>query len=290
MVRVDVLSHNVGGGTVYGQGVWSDGLASFGSPMRIAQVHNVDAVTLQECLESQFEFWREHMGWNGVFVRMREAHEAREGEEKGIAVLSPFQVLDYNVVPLGNHPVVTDKEFNLLSVRIDHPSFRERGVGCYVATTHLWSGGKNPETGELYPESVDKDVRRLQTYKIVDYLDPRVGQWRKYVLTGDFNTSPRTSPIDKLHRVRRDGSIGSAKFWEADQSHNAPAGQLARGGRDTVAVGTSSGRKIDYWFASHIGANPHETGINMELHPADLYNGGSPHPKVLRGRVIWKDV
>lgn len=290
MARVDVVSHNVGGGTVYGQGLWSDGLAQVGSPMRVAQVQNSDAVTLQECRLSQFEFWREHMGWDGVFAQMREAHEAKEGEEKGLAILSPFQILDYNVVPLGNHPVITDKEFNLLSARIDHPSFRGKGVGCYVATTHLWSGAKDPGTGELYPESVDRDVRRLQANKIVDYLEPRVCRWRKYVLTGDFNTSPKTPPIDKIHRVNRDGSIGSAKFWEADQSHNAPVGQLARGGRDTVAVGTSTGRKIDYWFASHIGADPHETGIRMTLHDARALNGGSPHPVILNGSVRWTDV
>lgn len=289
MARVDVVSHNVGGGTVYGEGLWSDGLARVGSPMRVAQEFAPDAVTLQECLLSQFEFWKTHMGWNGIFAAMREAHEANEGEPKGLAVLTPHAILDHTVVFLDNQPVVTDKDFNLLSVKIAHPAFTGT-TGCYVATTHLWSGGIDPSTGALYPESVDDDVRRLQSNKIVEYLNPRVGWDRKYVLTGDFNTSPKTPPIDNIHRVKRDGTIGTAKFWEADQSQNTTGTDLARGGRDTVAVGTSSGRKIDYWFGSHIGATPHEDGIDMELITANENNGGAPHDRILRGWVRWTDV
>lgn len=289
MVRLNVVSHNIGGGATYGDGLWSDGFAKTGTVMRLAQDTAVDAVTLQECVESQFEFFKAHMGWAGVFAPMREAHEDKSGEPKGLAVLTPYPVLDVTVVPLGNHPVITDKDFNLLSVKIDKPAFRSTGYGAYVATTHLWSGARDPSTGELYPESVDDDVRRLQANKIVDYLEPRVGWARKYVLTGDFNCSPKKPPIDALHRVNRDGTIGTAKFWEADQSQNTSGSNLARGGRDTVAVGTASGRKIDYWFGSHIGLDPHEGGIDMELVSAS-YNGGAPHDVILHGRAIWTDV
>jgi hypothetical protein len=291
MARVDVIDHNVGGGTTYGESLWSDGKARVGTSMRLAQEDpSVDAVTLQECLLSQFEFWKTHMGWNGIFAAMREAHEANEGEPKGLAVLTPHAILDHTVVPLGNTPVVTDKDFNLLSVQIDHPGFVGTGYGCYVATTHLWSGGIDPSTGVLYPESTDDDVRRLQANKIVEYLNPRVGWARKYVLTGDFNTSPKTPPIDNIHRVKRDGTIGTAKFWEADQSQNTTGTDLARGGRDTVAVGTTSGRKIDYWFGSHIGATAHEDGIDMELITADENNGGAPHDRILQGWIRWTDI
>lgn len=290
MARVDVVSHNVGGGRLYGGGVYSDGTAHTGSVMRIVQTRGIDAVALQEVLEPDFHDWLARFpNWSGVFAPMREAHEAKEGYAKGLAVLSPYDVLDSTVVPLGNTPVVTDKDFNLLSVEIDHPAFRGKTTRCYVATTHLWSGAIDPNTGELYPESTDDDVRRLQSNKIVEYLDPRVGWDRKYVLTGDFNTSPKTPPIDNIHRVKRDGTIGTAKFWEGDQSHNAPDGQLARGGRDTVAVGTNSGRKIDYWFASFRGAGAHESGIDMDLISASA-NDGDPHPKILHGWVNWSDV
>lgn len=290
MARVDVVSHNVGGGRLYGGGVYSDGMAYTGSVMRVVQTRPIDVVALQECLRPDFDDWlNRFQTWHGVFARMREAHEAREGAEKGLAILSRFPILDHTVVPLGNHPVVTDKEFNLLTAKVDHPGFRDSSFGLHVATTHLWSGAIDPETGQLYPNETNDDVRRLQANKIVEYLNPRVGWARKYVLTGDFNTSPKTPPIDLIHRIERDGDVGSSKFWEADQSHNAPDGKLARGGRDTVAVGEPSGRKIDYWFASHIGASPHEYGIDMDLITAGE-NGGAPHDKILHGWVKWSDV
>jgi len=290
MARVEVVDQNVGRQPLYGTGIWSDGLAHVGSPMRIAQEFGSDVVTAQECLLSHFEQFKTHMGWYGEFIHMNEPHEELTGEYKGLAILSKYPIIDKTIVDIQPTMVQTGKDFHMLVVGIDHPAFRDSADTLYVATTHLWSAGIDPTTGVLYPESVNDDVRRIQANKIADYLNPRVGWSRRYILTGDFNTSPKTPPIDAIHRVNRDGTIGISKFWEADQSHNAPDGQLARGGRDTVDGKTDgNGRKIDYWFASHRGANPHEEGIDMQLYRT-AEAGGVPHDYILRGWVRWPDV
>lgn len=286
MTRIEVVNHNIGGGTTYGEGLWSDGLARTGSVMRLVQDFGADAITLQECTESQFEFWRNQNGWFGTFIPMVEAIENSTGERKGQAVLSRYPMIDSHVEPLGvNGLVATGKEFNLLCAAFDHPGFTGEDT-LWIATTHLWAQGHDP-LGNLYSAETNDAVRNFQAGKIADYLNPRVGYARKYVFTGDLNTTAKTTAIDNFHKVNRNGTIGTtAKFWEGDQSQDSVfgAGNLGRGGRDTVV-----GRKIDYWFASHSGATAHEAGLDMALHDASI-NGGVPHEKILRGWVTWTDV
>lgn len=286
--RINVISHNLGGGTTYGTHLFSNGLAQVGSVMRIVQGSEssdqtrIDVVTLQECLRPEFNLWVER-GWWGVFVPMTTADENkfRGNEDKGQAILSRFPIVSYHATPLGMlEGVSTGKEFNLLCAKIDHPEFEGYEDDLWVATTHLWSAGLD-KNGVAYSGEVNDAIRELQAEAIASHLNPRVKWARKYILTGDFNTGPKTQAIDHLHRVNRDGSVGVAKFWEADQFKGTT--QLQRDGRDTV-----TGRKIDYWFASHSGVNP-ETGIGMTLHSASE-NGGDKHDKILNGTVRWTDL
>jgi endonuclease/exonuclease/phosphatase family metal-dependent hydrolase len=286
-VQVNVISHNIGGGTTYGTHLYSDGIAQIGSVLRLVQNNpNVDAVTLQECLRGEYDYWTLQRGWHGAFIPMTTADENqwRGGQDKGQAVLSPYPILHVDVIPLGMlSGVATGKEFNLLSCKIDHPQFRDVNDSLWVATTHLWSAGHNPDTGQPYSGETNDAIRELQARNMAEHLNPRVGWSRKYILTGDLNTSPKTLPIDHLHRVNRNGTVGStAKFWEADQSHGIEG--LQRAGRDTV-----EGRKIDYWFASHNGASPFDNGIDMSLHTASE-NYGDKHDKILHGQVRWTNV
>lgn len=266
-VTVEVVSHNVGSGSA-------------------EQAHllgcRADALTLQECIEPEYQALL-LLGWHGAFAPMREAWEDRSGHRKGLAVLSRHPIVETRVVFLGTGPKVrTDKDFNLLCVSIDHPAFRDSEEALWVATTHLWSAGRD-EAGDLYSTETNDAVRLHQAKKIARYLEPRI-EVDRYVLTGDFNTGPRTRPIDQLHGVTRSGAIGVRPFWEADQSHS---GKIRRGGRDTVDgdPGRNNGRKIDYWFASR-GGIPAKTGVDLDLHPAKD-NGGAPHDRVLVGRATW---
>ena len=282
---IRVVSHNIGGGTTYGTHLYSDGTAQVGSVLRLVQeCPGTDAITLQECLRGEFDYWVNSHGWFGSFVPMTTADEnkLRGNQDKGQAVLSRYPVLDTDVIPLGMlDGVSTGKEFNLLAVKIDHPAFKNVKDSLWVCTTHLWNAGHD-KAGNAYSKEVNHAIRELQANNIADYLNPRVGWSRKFILTGDLNTSPKTRPIDYLHRVNRNGSIGTAKFWEADQSHGISG--LRRGGRYTV-----EGRKIDYWFASFSGASPYESGIDMTLHTASE-NYGSKHDKILNGKVKWTDL
>lgn len=279
---IKVVSHNIGGGTTYGTHLYSDGTAQIGSVMRLVQNDPaIDAITLQECLRGEFDEWIAR-GWYGTFVLMTTADENkfRGNQDKGQAVLSRYPILSVDVVPLPvTSGVVTQKDFSLVCAQIDHPGFTALD-DLYVSTTHLWSSGLDPN-GVEYPGSTNDAIRELQAQTIADYLNPRVGWSRKYILTGDFNTGPKTAPIDHLHRVNRDGTVGTAKFWEADQYQT---GTLQRGGRDTVP-----GRKIDYWFASFSGAAKDATGIDMTLTTASE-NGGDKHDKILNGKVKWTNI
>lgn len=290
--RVNVVSHNIGGGTTYGGGLYSDGMAPVGTVLRVVQANESDsrtrihAVTLQEVLRSEFDYWLS-MGWYGVFVPMTTADENkfRGNEDKGQAVFSRYPIVDHHLERLAvPEKVVTQKDFSLLCVQIDHPDFWDVRDTLWICTTHLWSAGLDPD-GLLYPSRVNDETRTLQAKQISEYLDHRTNWSRKFILTGDFNTRPKSDAIDYLHRVNRDGTIGTAKFWEGDQSYDPMFdGGLGRGGRNTV-----EGRKIDYFFASHQGANPHNFGIDMTLHPATP-NGGAPHAQIIRGWARWRDL
>lgn len=289
-VRVNIVNHNIGGGTTYGTGLYSDGIAPTGTVLRIVQStessspDQIDAVTLQECLRSEFEYWTNVRGWYGVFSIMTTADENkfRGNQDKGQAILSRYPILDSHVEFLGVPAnVVTQKDFTLLSVKIDHPGFRNVVDKLWVSTTHLWSAGLDPY-GVEYDGNTNDSVRNFQAGKVSDYLSIRTQWAQKHILTGDFNTGPKTFAIDYIHRVNRDGSVGTAKFWEGDQSHGISG--LQRAGRDT-----STGRKIDYFFASFQGANSLEAGIDMELVTASE-NGGDKHLMILHGKAIWADV
>lgn len=155
MARVEVVNQNVGRQPLYGTGIWSDGRAHVGSPMRIAQDFGSDVVTVQEVLLSHFEQFKEHMGWYGEFVHKNEPHEELTGEYKGEAILSKYPIIDKTVIDLGTPLVETGKNFNLLVVAIDHPGFRGSGQTLNVATTHLWSAGHD-KNGVLYPNEVNQ--------------------------------------------------------------------------------------------------------------------------------------
>lgn len=281
-----VVNHNIGHGSTQGPGLYADGLAPLGTVLRVVQEQGADAITLQEVTESEYYHWRNVHGWHGVFVPMTEGSENSTGQPLGQAVLSRYPLLSSSTEPLGHDGVVTGKDFNLLCASFDHPDFRGKNDDWWVATTHLWSAGHD-HNGDLYSGAVNDAVRNSQANRVAAYLNPRVGYARKYILTGDFNTSAKTTAIDHIHKVNRNGTVGtSAKFWEGDQSDNGThgAGSLGRGGRDTI-----TGRKIDYFFASHTGANPHEDGIDLTLHGC-APNGGVPHEEVMRGWVKWTDV
>lgn len=274
MPIVNVVSHNLGGGTTYGTGLYSDGIAPVGTVKRVTQSENIDIVTLQEVLLPEYQSWVD-AGWYGVFVAMTTADENkfRGYEDKGQAILSKYPILDYDVIPLPVvEGVVTKKDFSLLVAKIEHPKFDKYKESLWVATTHLWSAGLDPD-GRLYDNN--KEIRELQAKEIATYFNRRVRWARRYILTGDFNTGPKTEPIDLLHRVNQDGSIGRAKFWEGDQ---ALYGGLSREGRPTV-----NGRKIDYFFAQHKGVDPVD-GIGTVLINASA-NDGDAHDKILHGWV-----
>lgn len=271
MTTVSVVNHNIGAGS------------SAGARYVAKWFYESDAVTLQECLEPEFERWLDR-GWFGSFAAMRGYSEHPSGFRKGLAILSRYPVLETSVVALGVGGLVnTDKEFNLLGVSIDHPAFRDKSASLWVTTTHLWSAGRD-EAGNLYSYDTNKAVRLHQAKRLARHLEPLVGT-NKYVLTGDFNSSPRTPVIDQIHGISREGHINTRDFWEADQFYT---GTLRRGGRDTVGGRNGHGRKIDYWFASRGGMDP-RNGIELDLRPAPR-NGGARHDWILRGRATWPGV
>lgn len=138
-------------------------------------------------------------------------------------------------------------------------------------TTHLWAS--HADTKDVPGE--DEKIRAEQARMIAKILEG-YGANRRVVLTGDFNSVPKSEAMDRIYRVTREGKINREnRFWEVDQSYDPICGagdRLCRNGRNTRPLSNVKG---DYIFASHVGVRPH-AGLRL----TELYvPGGKPNPQ-----------
>ncbi len=217
---------------------------------------DVDAITFQELCESQIPkvraagyqvMWRKQIQASGCPA-------TTDGKRwKGNAIATKRGLGKQDVTPLGTYG---GRDFKLLCANIT----RTGVAGSWVCTTHLALG---------YPGATNGTRNRTtQARKIAGRLNPWIAGGRKVVLTGDFNDQPKSTPIDALHRVRRDGSIGTqGRFWEGDQSDDGVCGGsgLCRAMQVTTDPNEKGNRRaLDYFFAGYRGVNAH-TGMSKGL-------------------------
>lgn len=311
------VNANVGSGTVVGANF--TGTPAANSPLGKAINKNATFLMLQEVCRSQFDWMQANTAYKGVFTPMTSGDETAQigacsaSDAKGQAVLSNRGILNPSgevvslQAPLRSNGVHTGKNFRLTCITVAEWGFRgspsdpnrnaDYLTGC---TTHLWSAGRD-RNGHLYSSAKNKAVRNGQAQRIAGFLNARSGSSgnHKVILTGDFNAIPKSGPIDKIHRVNQNGTVGSlGRFWEGDQSLLGSWGcsgsstTLCRDGRGTLDAGTNS-RKYDYMFGSFSGLDKH-TGIKRHLVAQNVQVTGNPpavpHHYMLDATFTWTDV
>lgn len=208
---------------------------------------DVDAITFQELCQSQIP----EVSSAGYEVMWRKQIQAPDcpptanGKRwKGNAIATARGLGTEKVTPLGTYG---GRDFKLLCAKIT----RTGVSGSWVCTSHLALGYSGAPNGTRN--------RTTQARKIAARLGPWIADGRKVVLTGDFNDNPKSTPIDALHRVKRDGTVGTnGKFWEGDQSDNSVCGGdgLCRAMEVTTDPNRKGTRRaLDYFFAGYRGVD-----------------------------------
>ncbi|KRF20660.1 hypothetical protein ASG90_19020 [Nocardioides sp. Soil797] len=219
---------------------------------------NVDAITFQElCKKQVVELTNAgyHVHWSQQ--RDRGKHGCRKGN--AIASTHAFgKTRTYSLITRGTGEA--KRKFKLLCADL-------RGTGVArttVCTSHFpldYNGDAAP-TGEQNRVKVANRIRSI--------LGKKISAGRRVVLTGDFNDSPKSRPLDRFYKVN-----GQGRFWEGDQK----CGKSAC--RDMAAT-TDSGRKLDYFFASSPGVNKLK-GVSKL--PVPAYDPAGHY--VIRGSVTF---
>ncbi len=234
---------------------------------------DVDAITFQELCQSQIAEVRA-AGYQVMWRKQIQASDCPPTKNKkrwkGNAIVTSRGLGTQKVTSLGTYG---GRSFKLLCAKITGTGV----AGSWVCTTHLALG---------YPGAPNGSKNRTrQTRKIAGVLGPWIAGGRKVVLTGDFNDNPKSKPIDALHRLRRDGTIGTrGRFWEGDQSDNSVCG--GQGLCRAMEVTTDPNKKgvrraLDYFFAGYRGVNP-DKGMSK-----GLIDSATAGHWIVRGQVMF---
>lgn len=233
-------------------------------------------VTMQEACTADFNGFRDHFrprGWDVRFVAMKKFAEKDLDEcgkgDKGLVIAAKHKLENVRAYPLpvlqklpGQPGYIGGREFFLFCA--DVPAIQVPGR-LRFCTTHLWAG--HTDTNDV--AGANEAIRAEQAAEIARILEAE-GRNRRIILTGDFNSVPRSAAMDQIYRVNRDRTINTGnRFWEVDQSYDPICGagdRLCRGGRVTRPLSKEKG---DYIFASYLGVNPH-TGLSL----TELYTPG----------------
>ena len=232
---------------------------------------DVDAVTFQELCESQIPevkaagyqvMWRKQVQSSGC-------PPTGDGKRwKGNAIATTRGLGTQKVTPLGTYG---GRDFKLLCAKIT----RTGVSGSWVCTSHLALNYPGAPNGT--------ENRTKQARKIAGRLGPWIADGRKVVLTGDFNDNPKSTPIDALHRVRRDGTdrfdgqvlggrperqqrVRRRRSVPGDGAHHRPNRKGTR-------------RALDYFFAGYRGVN---AGTGLSKGVVDSATAGH---WIVRGQV-----
>jgi len=219
-----------------------DGLGSLARPSTTSTPGSArridgDAITFQELCKSQVA----DLTAVGYRVHWRQQRAAgRTGDtrtcRKGNAIASVHAFSSTSVHTLMTRGTGGQKRvFKLLCVNL-------KGTGVAkttVCTSHFpldYNAKNKAPSGEQNRISVANKIRGI--------VNPKITAGRRVVLTGDFNDSPKSTPLDRFYKVK-----GNGRFWEGDQKCGKK--KVCR----AMAPTTDTGRSLDYFFASSPGVN-----------------------------------
>lgn len=191
----------------------------------------VDAITYQELCKKEIA----PLKAAGFDVHWRlQVDPKKEGKcTKGNAIVTPRAHSNPQTFELLRRRS-TDKWRDLRIFKLLCVDMPNSGVGkATVCTTHfpLDYNGKNTAPSGLQNRLIVAD-------KIKSIVNRKIANGRRVILTGDFNSFPKTSPLSRFYSY----AGGNGRFVEGDP-------KCKRKCRD-MAPTTSNGKKIDYFLAS----------------------------------------
>lgn len=244
----DNVNKGVANGVYDGHGSAEDPLTALKNRIN---AYNPHVVTVQEaCSEDLGRMKAAYPGWEfSSFAAMQPNQwgtqwtnacgEARGyGQAKGNFVMTRKNLLGETIHPLLYH--------DGRSVTLGCITMQLRvGFNVEVCNTHL-SAGDQPE---------DFDARDTEAVAIRNIVNPINANGGAVVVTGDWNTEPKTYPVDQLHRVNRAGTGVNTNdfFWEVDMEDTLTGScttsfGFCRDGRPTIGLNNGDPRKLDYIF------------------------------------------
>jgi endonuclease/exonuclease/phosphatase (EEP) superfamily protein YafD len=192
----------------------------------------VDAITYQELCKNQIDdvqaagyrvHWSQH--------RARTKNSCR----KVVAVASTHRFANTDTYGVGTFGRGKKKR----TIKLVCADLRGTGVArTTVCTSHF----PLDYNGKAAPSGLQNRIKVADRIRAI--VNRKISAGRRVVLTGDFNSKPRTAPLTRFYRAH-----GNGRFWEGDQ--RCGKSSVCRDMKPT----TSSGGKLDYVFASSPGVN-----------------------------------
>lgn len=251
---ITVISHNIRGGQIN-----KGDLDTLNTVTRQIRKHSPDVVMLQEVCASQYaDFMRRFPASDGWTVHFSERKKHTGcGEMIGEVIATPRNGASDLYAPelASENPGI---KYHLSCL-----TFLKNGGREYLAcTTHLSAGDKNAA------------IREAQLNTIKAELQWSVDYGRGVVFGGDLNTLPDSPMMNKLYKIKNNGTEGGAgSFYEGDQTDTRYfAGACANRPFCKSGQPTMNGKKVDYIFFDASRTKPTGSTISETLAGKGLSN------------------
>lgn len=252
---ITVITHNIRGGQIN-----KGDLATLNTVSRQIRKHSPDVVMLQEVCRSQYvDFMRRFPASEGWTVHFSERKQHRGCGEKIGEVIATQRDGASGLYA----PELASENPEGIKYHLSCLTFLKNGGREYLAcTTHLSAGDDNAA------------IREAQLNTIKYELEWSVGYGRGVIFGGDLNTLPDSPMMNKLYRIRNNGSeTGAGSFYEGDQTDGryfaaACANQpFCKSGQPTM-----NGKKVDYVFFNASRTKPTGATISETIAGKGLSN------------------
>jgi endonuclease/exonuclease/phosphatase family metal-dependent hydrolase len=253
---ITVITHNIRGGQIN-----NGNLAALDAVTNQVNTHLPDVVMLQEVCASQYaEFVRRFpasAGWTVHFSPRK--HHTGCGEQIGEVIATPRNGASGLYAPELASENPTGIKYHLSCL-----TFLKNGGREYLAcTTHLSAGADNAS------------IREAQLNQIKAELQWSVDYGRGVVFGGDLNMLPSNPSMNKLYKIRNDGTqTGAGSFYEGDQDDTRWYGSACATSRPFCKTGESTklGEKFDYVFFDAVRTKPSGSTISETVAGKGLSN------------------
>lgn len=253
---ITVITHNIRGGQIN-----KGDLRTLDTVKNQINTHQPDVVMLQEVCASQYaEFVRTFpasAGWTAHFSP-RKFHTGC-GEQIGEVIAT-----QRNGASGLYAPELASENPDGIKYHLSCLTFQKNTGREYLAcTTHLSAGAANA------------GIREAQLNTIKAELQWSIDYGRGVIFGGDLNMLPSNPSMNKLYKIRNDGSeTGAGSFYEGDQDDKNHFGSTCGQGKPFCKTGepTKNGEKFDYVFFNATRTRPNGPNLTETVAGKGLSN------------------